>query len=629
MATYSGTVYNVLGNKIGYTFSADVTYTQSIENNTTTLTITPKVSTGSDLGYAISMYFKVDGVDYHSAYHNFGSWGKTYTASSYTKVINHDADGTKTFTLNVSFETTYTQGANANLNKGTPKSGTISQSITLPTIPRASSFSFPGGDFVMGTAGTITIYRASSSFTHTLKYTFGSASETIGTDLGEYASWTPSRDLGNQIPSSLSGVGTLTLETYSGGTHIGTSTKTFTLWVTGDMQPTFTSLSLSGRNLHNDGSYVQSVSYVVATISGATGSYGSTITSYSISGHGLSTGSSSGTSNVFTTSGNVTYTATITDSRGRTATKTASIYVVPYQKPSVAITNIYRCDVNGNPQNEGTYVAFYADYYTTSLSNAYREYTVKYQKATEPAVWATYVQSAWLSNASGTIVHIIPNISVTDAYNISVIIWDNYYSATTTNKVGAASCLINIEKDGVGIGKFHAHGALDIGGEVNINGYNIKTDNTTGDLLYSGYPVAVTRQVSFSPYFFSLTQPSAYWTILDSWGSATYLGDLIFVQGGIKANHDGSPNGDAEIAIGGLPETNKWNYAPISISFMSGLTNNLNSQTYATRGYVEWSHAYIRLCFEYRAVEGWQMLRSAHVRNGEIYMCFSVLYKWR
>jgi hypothetical protein len=139
----------------------------------------------------------------------------------------------------------------------------------------------------------------------------------------------------------------------------------------------------------------------------------------------------------------------------------------------------------------------------------------------------------------------------------------------------------------------------------------------------------VTRQVSFSPYFFSLTQPSAYWTILDSWGSATYLGDLIFVQGGIKANHDGSPNGDAEIAIGGLPETNKWNYAPISISFMSGLTNNLNSQTYATRGYVEWSHAYIRLCFEYRAVEGWQMLRSAHVRNGEIYMCFSVLYKWR
>ena len=50
MATYSGTVYNVLGNSIGYTFSADVTYTQSIENNTTTLTITPRVSSGNGVG---------------------------------------------------------------------------------------------------------------------------------------------------------------------------------------------------------------------------------------------------------------------------------------------------------------------------------------------------------------------------------------------------------------------------------------------------------------------------------------------------------------------------------------------------------------------------------------------------
>lgn len=626
MATYSGTVYNVLGNAIGYTFSADVTYTQSIENNTTTLTITPKVSTGSDIGYAVSMYFKVDGVDYHNAYHNFSTWGNTYTASSYTKVINHNADGTKTFTLNVSFETTYTQGANANLNNGTPKSGTISQSITLPTIPRASSFSF--NDFVMGTAGTITINRASSSFTHTLKYAFGNNSGTIGTGLGASASWTPSRDLGSQIPSSTSGVGTLTLETYSGSTHIGTSTKTFTLWIAGDMYPTFTSLSLSGRNLHSDGSYIQSVSSVTATITGATGSYGSTITSYSISGHGLNTSSSSGTSGVFTTSGNVTYTAKITDSRGRSATKTASIYVVPYQKPSAAITNIYRCDVNGNPQHEGTYVAFYADYSTTSLNNLSRTYTIKYQKTTEPAVWGTYIQSAWLSNVSGTIIHIIPNISVTDAYNISVTVADNYYNSTATNRIGAASCLINIEKDGVGIGKFHSHGALDIGGEININGYNIKTNNDTGDLLYSGHAVAVTRTIAFSPYVFSSTQPSANWTQTYSLGSATYLGDLIYVEGRVSAIHDGSPNAYAEVAIGGLPEICKWGYPPINISFISGITG-LDVDTHGTRGYVEWDTAYIRLCFEYCKDGYWHFLRSTHLRNGDFDIYFSVIYKWR
>jgi hypothetical protein len=675
MATYSGTVYNVLGNAIGYTFSADVTYTQSIENNTTTLTITPKVSSGNDVGYAISMYFKVDGVDYHNAYHNFGTWGTTYTASSYTKVINHNADGTKTFTLNVSFETTYTQGANANLNKGTPKSGTISKSITLPTIPRASSFSFTDG-LTMGTTSTITISRASSSFTHTLKYAFGNTSGTIGTGLGTSVKWTPSKDLGNQIPSSTSGVGALELKTYNNGTLVGTSTKTFTLWVSGDMYPTFTSLALSGHNLGGDGSYVQSVSSVAATIVGATGSYGSTITSYSISGHELNVQSSSGTSNTFTTSGNVTYTAKITDSRGRSATKTATIYVVPYQKPSVSITNMYRCDVNGNPQNEGTYVRIIADYSTASLSTLSRTYTIKQQEAPLVATWTTVVNKALLSSASGTIQYTIPNISVTNSYNILIAVEDNYGSATATNKVGVASCLMNIEKDGVGIGKFYTQGTLDVGGEMYIDGSLKMTDlystasfgmgislrhelqhlyDTTiqctedypfhvwtssalspselsitddGRLLFNGTDL-YTRTVNFTPYLFSNSQTSAKWTQTSAVGKATYFGDLVYVQGRVIAVHDATPNGNAEVAIGGLPELNIWNYPPVNFGWVSGLTTALNSYTYAIRGYVEAGTSYIRLCFDYRQDASWQFLRSTHIKNGNIDVCFSVLYRWR
>ena len=46
MATYTGTTYNVLGNVIpndhfAYKFYAEVTYTQSVTNNTTTFTIKP------------------------------------------------------------------------------------------------------------------------------------------------------------------------------------------------------------------------------------------------------------------------------------------------------------------------------------------------------------------------------------------------------------------------------------------------------------------------------------------------------------------------------------------------------------------------------------------------------------
>ena len=184
------------------------------------------------------------------------------------------------------------------------------------------------------------------------------------------------------------------------------------------------------------------------------------------------------------------------------------------------------------------------------------------------------------------------------------------------------------EKDGVGIGKFHTQGALDVGGDIYINGYSMKCD-ANGKLWFNNNLVAVTESVSFSPFLFSNSQPSAYWTMLDSWGTATYFGNLIFAQGYVKANHNGSPNGNAEVAIGGLPELNVAGYTPISIGFMSGLTTNLNNQTYAPRGYIEWGASYIRLCFEYRAVEGWQYLKSTHIRNGEIYISFSVLYRWR
>ena len=586
MATYSGTVYNVLGNAIGYTFSADVTYTQSIENNTTTLTITPKVSTGNDLGYAVSMYFKVDGVDYHNAYHNFGTWGNTYTASSYTKVINHNADGTKTFTLNVSFETTYTQGANANLNKGTPKSGTISQSITLPTIPRASSFSFTDG-FTMGSKSTITINRASSSLTHTLKYVFGSKSGTIGTGLGASTSWTPSRDLGNQIPSSTSGVGTLTLETYSGSTRIGTSTKTFTLWIAGDMYPTFTSLTLSGRNLHSDGSYIQSVSSVTATITGATGSYGSTITSYSISGHGLNTSSSSGTSSVITNTGTVTYTAKITDSRGRSATKTASISVIRYQKPTISITNMYRCNANGVTQNEGTYIRVVAEYSTASLSNLSRKYTIKYKKSTESSGWTTVVSNASLSNASGTVGYTIPNMSITNSYDISITIMDNYYNSTATNRAGAASCLMNIEKGGVGIGKFHTKGALDVGGDIYVDGSKFYETGTFNPSFYCSDGCSM-----------SFTRRQATYEKIGKWCMCNIS---LVVE---YFNPGNTPSNQFEVI--NLPFTNKGIYSAVTIGYCSGINT-----TYDIKAYIRPNGSSV--AFVYRNGSGIGTITGNHV----------------
>ena len=146
--------------------------------------------------------------------------------------ISGEADGSKSVSIAINFTGFTLDGRGAN---GFTCSG--SRSVALHTIPRKSSCSMPAT--TMGSAGTITITRASSSFTHTLAYSFGNASGTIVTKTSNTSvSWTPPLTLANQIPNSTSGTCTLTCYTYNGNTLIGTSTSTVNLSVPASVKPT-------------------------------------------------------------------------------------------------------------------------------------------------------------------------------------------------------------------------------------------------------------------------------------------------------------------------------------------------------------------------------------------------------
>ena len=187
----------------------------------------------------------------------------------------------------------------------------------------------------MGSAGTITITRASSSFTHTLTYSFGNTSGTIVTKTSNTSvSWTPPLTLANQIPNSTSGTCTLTCSTYNGSTLIGTSTSTVTLSVPATVKPSigaFVVSRIDGNVPSSWGIYVQNKSKAEAAISNAAGSYGSTITAYSISGGGYSSTTDTLTTGFLLTAGTVTFTAKVKDSRGRWSDESSvSITVVAY-----------------------------------------------------------------------------------------------------------------------------------------------------------------------------------------------------------------------------------------------------------------------------------------------------------
>lgn len=140
---------------------------------------------------------------------------------TWTGDVSHNTDGKLTITISGNFDTN---------GPSSVTTGSVSKSWTLTTIPRASSVTCADGN--IGSSTTINISRASSSFTHTLTYSFQGLTGTIATK-------TPSTSMGwiiptsfyAKIPSAKSGQGTITCQTYSGNTLIGTKTCTFNAMV--------------------------------------------------------------------------------------------------------------------------------------------------------------------------------------------------------------------------------------------------------------------------------------------------------------------------------------------------------------------------------------------------------------
>lgn len=139
------------------------------------------------------------------------------------EVINHNADGTGSAYYQAYFHFPWTNLSDASLD------GTI----TLPTIPRASSIS--ATDANVEEASTININRASSSFTHTLEYSFDGLTGTIVTKTSQTSySWIIPEEFYSKLTSTKYDVGkdcTITCKTYNGNTLIGSSTKTIKIKV--------------------------------------------------------------------------------------------------------------------------------------------------------------------------------------------------------------------------------------------------------------------------------------------------------------------------------------------------------------------------------------------------------------
>lgn len=371
-------------------------------------------------------------------------WYKEYT-------IPHNSDGTKTVPLSLE----------VNINAAGYGSAKYSWDYQLATIPRASSISASNG--VLGSAMTLTIDRKSSSFTHTIRYNWQGDTGTAGTGIGTSTSYTPPLTFASNIPNSTSGTITFYCDTYSGSTFVGTSQTSVTLSVPDSVIPTIDGLTLEETATAMNGiststEFAQILSRVKATVTGASGVYGSTIKSYSITvvDQNLTLTENGSIFDYFKNNGTFIVRATVTDTRGRTsANKDVTINVREYFSPvgglSVARsgTNKDKLTVTRNakvaPLNIGgvnkntlsiqfKYSQRGSGTWTNSTGNANENLTSTFE----------------LINSQASLVE---TFSTTKSYDLIMVVSDKFLSSEVKVSVGTVTIPYAVTKNAFGIGK--------------------------------------------------------------------------------------------------------------------------------------------------------------------------------
>lgn len=310
----------------GWQLRLDYSVSQSIADNKSTLALTLYIYDGTGESYnldANSCYYTLQGTRVYNPYrYNSRGW---YKLGSKSITVAHNNMGKGSVVLSADWHSGFTSSY-------TPSSLTVSGTVILPDIPRASSVSATG--LVLGSAGTLVVTRAVSTFTHTIKLKCGSAAQvTVATKSSATSiPYTPPLDWAVQNTSGISVNIAAEITTYNGDTVVGTNTTTLTASIPASVRPTL-SVSLSDTSgYHPTYGWVQGKSTLKATFSAA-GSYGSTINAKSLTIGGKS--ASPDGANALTGSGTMAVVATVTDSRGRTASVTQNITVNAYSGPVV------------------------------------------------------------------------------------------------------------------------------------------------------------------------------------------------------------------------------------------------------------------------------------------------------
>lgn len=519
----------------GWTYRIEWSASQSVANNTSTVTCRHYL----DCKKTYSLYINTrentctvggDSKEYTSPkISNDGAGAYTLLMGTTTHVVTHNSDGTLSTSISGVFNLKSTLS-------GTYKANiSVSGTIALDTIPRASQpscITWPEHTQNVGEFGdTISIHmnRKSSSFTHTVRYAFGSSSGTIATGVGTGTTWTIPLSLMSLIPIASKGSGTIYVDTYNGSTLVGTKSCGFTATVPDEIKPIIKSVQVLDATGIKDtyGDLVKGKSKLNVKIT-AEAPYSKLwfhsvkllfagideVKVYRVSPKEIVT------TDVLEHAGTVTVRASVYDLRDSWSGNVEhSFSVLDYVKPSITSLTVHRCAQDGTEDDQGEYIQVTFSAAVTPLNNKNSAvYTLRYKKS--GADTDTEVPLADLTG----------DYSVTDysyifaadsdfSYDVTVEVKDDFNTSPLSTSASTAFTLMDWNDDGksLAFGKVSEESgtlenALILRQMGNTYCYSsIGAANTDGYILIARIEITATN--ADSPITFTLSRRKALATM--------------------------------------------------------------------------------------------------------------------
>ena len=355
---------------------------------------------------------------------NNGSTNGTGLASGSGSVnVYHNGDGTKSISVTFRIDKgSDPRGANYVWN-----GDSSTQSMTLTTIPRASNPSLSASEATLGNSITINTNRKSTAFTHYLWWICGSSGwNDIAGSVGDSYSWSIPKNIANYIASATEATITIICRTYNGSTQVGNDQyATFKGKVPSDIVPSISGFSVwdAVSNISSKfGLYLKGASKLGISFDDS-GSYGSWISTRKITANNQTFwNNKSATTDYLSWSGIMNITVVVTDSRGRSASKSIDITVQDYGTPRVNSFKGIRCNSDGSANDGGQYVKLQFDAGVYSVSN---KNTAQYQlgyRITDSGnySWKTLdISSLSYSNTTG----VISGLTFSAEHSYDLILW--------------------------------------------------------------------------------------------------------------------------------------------------------------------------------------------------------------